>query len=195
MPTPKPKSRQSKQLRSLKDLEPDPNNANKGTERGVGMLEKSLRTYGTGRSILADRNGRVIAGNKTLEQAAALGMDKIVVVQTQGDQLVVVQRTDLDLETDSRAKELAIADNRVAEIDLNWDVSVLQALDAAQIAPFFSERELNILFGKDPDKDSSQTMGTQMQFRILVECKSEEHQVALLRAFADQGVICRPLIS
>lgn len=195
MPTSKSKPRQSKQLRSLKDLEPDPNNANKGTERGVGMLEKSLRAYGTGRSILADRNGRVIAGNKTLEQAAALGMDKIVVVQTQGDQLVVVQRTDLDLETDSRAKELAIADNRVAEIDLNWDVSVLQALDAAQIAPFFSERELAVLFGNDPDKENSHVMTSQMQFRILVECKNEQHQVELLRALADQGVICRPLIS
>lgn len=184
-----------KHLKSITDLEPDPNNANKGTERGVGMLEKSLRTYGTGRSILADRNGRVIAGNKTLEQAAALGMDKIVVVQTKGDQLVVVQRTDLDFKTDSRAKELAIADNRVAEIDLNWDVAALQTFDAEQIANFFSERELTILFGKDPDKGSSQTMGTQMQFRILVECKSEEHQVALLRTFADQGIVCRPLIS
>ena len=44
----------------------DSRNANKGTERGLALLDKSLRQYGAGRSILVDKNGRVIAGNKTL---------------------------------------------------------------------------------------------------------------------------------
>src|SRR5712692_877594 len=45
--------------------------------------------------------------------------------------VVVVQRTDLDLETDPRARALAIADNRVAELDLDWDPAVLDQLRAA----------------------------------------------------------------
>ncbi len=65
---------QSKDIRTLSDLVPDPDNANRGTERGAALLEHSLRQYGAGRSILADKNGVVIAGNKTLEQAAALGL-------------------------------------------------------------------------------------------------------------------------
>jgi hypothetical protein len=105
----------------VRDLVPDGKNANKGTERGSGMLEHSLRSYGAGRSVLADKNGRIIAGNKTVEMAASIGMDKVQVVETDGRTLVVVQRTDLDLETDAKAKELAIADNRISEVSLDWD--------------------------------------------------------------------------
>lgn len=51
----------------ISDLIPDDRNANKGTERGNGLLERSLQQYGAGRSILIDKNNRIIAGNKTVE--------------------------------------------------------------------------------------------------------------------------------
>lgn len=105
-------------ITKVRDLIPDAKNANKGTERGSGMLEHSLRTYGTGRSILIDKKGRIIAGNKTAEAAGALGLDKVVVVETDGRTLIAVQRMDLDLETDTKAKELAIADNRIGDVNL-----------------------------------------------------------------------------
>jgi hypothetical protein len=43
-------------------------------------------------------------------------------VETDGSELVVVKRTDLDLysETDKRARQLAYADNKIAEVDLAW---------------------------------------------------------------------------
>src|SRR5438876_6969976 len=86
-------------IQTLTDLRPDPQNANRGSARGRALLGQSLRECGAGRSILADREGRVIAGNKTLEQAAALRMP-IRVVETDGGELVVVHRTDLDLARD-----------------------------------------------------------------------------------------------
>ena len=102
-------------------LTPDRENANEGTQRGRGLLEKSLRQLGAGRSILADKYGNVIAGNKTLESAADIDLP-VRIVETDGNELVVVKRTDLDLysETDKRARQLAYADNKVAEIDLAW---------------------------------------------------------------------------
>lgn len=102
-------------------LQPDRENANEGTQRGRGLLEKSLRQLGAGRSILADKYGNVIAGNKTLESAADIDLP-VRIVETDGNELVVVKRTDLDLysETDKRARQLAYADNKVAEIDLAW---------------------------------------------------------------------------
>jgi hypothetical protein len=106
-------------LPRVTDLTPDARNANVGTTRGRALLGQSLRRYGAGRSILADRHGQIIAGNKTLEHAAALQMP-IRVVETDGSELVVVRRTDLDLVQDHRARELALADNRVAELDLAW---------------------------------------------------------------------------
>lgn len=118
----------SKQLRTLADLCPDRKNANRGTKRGLELLDTSIERNGLGRSILVDKNGIVIAGNKTTERVADLAGDTpLVVVKTNGQQLVVVQREDLDLADpkDPRARELAIADNRVAEVDLDWDPNVL----------------------------------------------------------------------
>lgn len=115
-----------KTLETLADLTPDAQNANQGTERGRGLLEHSLRKYGAGRSILADKHGHIIAGNKTLEVAADIALP-VRVIKTDGKELVVVQRTDLDLSTDKAARELAYADNRVAQVDLAWDTAQLAA--------------------------------------------------------------------
>lgn len=125
-------------------LEEDPRNANAGTERGHAMLERSVSRYGAGRSILVDKHGRTIAGNKTREAFAAAGLRAAIVVETDGTRPVVVKRTDLDLEEGGMARELAYADNRISEVDLAWDRSRL-ALDAeagVDLSQFFSEREL-----------------------------------------------------
>jgi DNA modification methylase len=129
-------------IRDLRDLKPDPQNANKGTDRGRASLERSLREYGAGRAVLIDRQGRIIAGNKTVEQAKALGLP-LHVVKTDGTHLIAVQRNDLDLRTDRRAKELAIADNRVGELDLEWDVDMLKQLRAEgmDLSAFWSDAE------------------------------------------------------
>ena len=70
---------------------------------------------GPGRSVLIDRHGTIIAGNKTYERAKQLDIP-VQVVKSDGTTLIAVQREDLDLETDPRARALAVADNRVA----NW---------------------------------------------------------------------------
>ena len=67
----------------LSTLIPDGRNSNLGTPRGNQMIEDSLRQYGAGRSILLDKHGNIVAGNKTVENAAAIGMDDVIVVQSQ----------------------------------------------------------------------------------------------------------------
>jgi DNA modification methylase len=130
--------------RKLADLTPDRKNANKGTPRGSQMIEDSFRQYGAGRSILIDKNGLIIAGNKSAEHAGSIGMDDVLVVQTDGTQLVAVQRMDLDLIKDKRAKELAVADNRAGQVSLDWDPAVLQELDI-DLDKFWSEDEMKAL--------------------------------------------------
>lgn len=139
---PDPKAKQVK----LTDFIPDPNNANKGTERGRGMLERSLTDLGAGRSIVSDKNGVILAGNKTLETAVESGFENAIVVETDGTKLVVVKRVDLDLATDEKAKKLAIADNRVSEVDLNFDSSILTELsEQIDLSDMFTDAELNDL--------------------------------------------------
>jgi hypothetical protein len=126
----------------ISDLTFDGKNANKGTKRGRQAVAKSLEQFGAGRSILIDREGNIIAGNKTIESASAAGMQDVIVVQTDGTQLVAVQRTDLSLD-DSKARGLAIADNRTAELGLEWDADILAGLSTdLDLKPYFTDEEL-----------------------------------------------------
>lgn len=109
----------------ITDLKPDPNNANLGTPEGMKMLADSIQKHGVGRSILVDKNGYVIAGNKTIEEAKKAGIKEVILVEMDGNQLVVVQRTDLDLAEDPKTQHLAILDNRVSQVNLKWDNQAL----------------------------------------------------------------------
>jgi hypothetical protein len=125
----KPQIRKAK----IADLIPDDHNANQGTERGNWALTQSIETYGAGRSVLLDRHGKVIAGNKTSAKFGELGLEDVLIVQTDGKTLVAVQRTDITLDS-PEGRGLAIADNRAGELNLNWDFSELLDLhDADQI--------------------------------------------------------------
>ena len=112
---------QTKDIKTLADLTPDGENFNRHTEFGTKLLEDSLRKFGAGRSILVDKDGNLIAGNSTAETAAAIGMDDVVVVQTDGTKLVVVQRTDLALDS-KEGRELALADNMTALKGIDIDL-------------------------------------------------------------------------
>lgn len=106
-------------------ITPDKKNANKGTKRGKELLHQSLRELGGGRSILLDRDGNVVAGNKTFEGAQEIGLTVRIVKADRGE-LVAVQREDLDLnDPTGEARRLAYLDNRVGELDLAWDAEQL----------------------------------------------------------------------
>jgi hypothetical protein len=133
----------------LTDLTTDPHNANRGTDRGRDALTRSLREYGPGRAIVIDRHGRIIAGNKTVEQAKRLNIP-LRVIQSDGHHLIALQRQDLDLATDPRARALAIAENRVGELDLEWDVDMLKQLQAEglDLSAFWTDAEFATLFAE-----------------------------------------------
>jgi hypothetical protein len=94
----------AKQVQRLSDLVPDERNANRGTPRGNAMIELSLRTCGAGRSILIDKNNRVIAGNKTVENAGLIEINLdwdaeiIAAFESEGVDLSAMF-TDAELET------------------------------------------------------------------------------------------------
>jgi hypothetical protein len=126
-------------------LTPDAHNANRGTERGTAMLKESLSRYGAGRSILLDKHGTIIAGNKTIAMAKQLGMSDVVIVETDGTQIVAVKRTDLDFTDGTKARALAYADNRVGEVDFDLDPAQLAA-DAnagVDLSAFWCDEEID----------------------------------------------------
>lgn len=145
----------------IADLIPDDKNANLGTERGRYMIERSLAKLGAGRSIVVDKNGKIIAGNKTTETAVESGFEDTIIVQTDGTKLVVVQRTDLDLDTDAKAKELAIADNRTSEISYNPDPEILLEIgQEIDLSDYYTQGEMDDLLKKmNKDNDGGGLFG------------------------------------
>lgn len=112
---------------NLKDLIQDARNFNQGTEEGRNTVKESLGKLGAARSIVIDKNDVIIAGNKTVDAALAIGLNNAIVVETQGDKLLVVKRIDLDMQKDDKARELAFADNRTSQLGLSWDTEELTA--------------------------------------------------------------------
>lgn len=144
-----------KTITALSDLTPDTQNANKGTERGRYLVEASLTETGAGRSIVADKDGRIIAGNKTLEAWAGMG-GAVKVIETDGHELVVVQRTDLDLsDPKGKARKLAYYDNRAGQVGMEWDAEQLLAdVNAGvDLAAMFKKEEIDSLLAnvRSPD--------------------------------------------
>lgn len=107
----------------LGDLKPDPKNCRKHNPRNIGSIADSLRTVGAARSIVIDENDVILAGNGLVEAAGEAGITKVRVVEADGETVIAVRRTGL---TDKQKAQLAIADNRTAEL-AEWDTEQLLA--------------------------------------------------------------------
>ncbi len=116
------------EIRKLTDFLPDRANANKGTPRGLSLLEDSIAEDGAGRSMLATADGVLIAGNKTQAALIERGIEEVIVVHTDGTRSVIVQRDDV-LAGTPHAQRMGVRDNRTSEVGLDWDVDVLGSLD------------------------------------------------------------------
>lgn len=179
----------------IKDLKFDVHNANLGTQRGRGLIEKSLQKYGAGRSILIDKNNWIIAGNKTAEVAGEIGIENVRVIETDGKEIIAVKRNDLDLSKKGTARELAIADNRTGELSLDWNIPELEAmkLDGIDLEGLgFSDIDLNKIFDKkESDVEVGENVPEYLTFIVNAEqrttiekrldkCKGENRTEQLL---------------
>lgn len=112
----------------ISDLVFDDKNLNKHTEFGMSLIERSMRNNGAGRSILIDKNNRIIAGNGVTEIAGQIGMDDVQIVESDGTKIIAVKRTDIDLDT-KQGREMALADNATAAADLAWDAEAIAEVE------------------------------------------------------------------
>lgn len=162
------------QLVSLAQLRPDPNNARRRTERSSAQIENSLSEFGAARSIVIDEAGMVLAGNGTLEAAASLGIDRVLVVPADGNTLVAVQRTDLD---ERQKVRYAIADNRASDLS-EWDAATLASLQEEDpdlhLDSFWTEAELDQLMGDLEQEEKEDDGNTGSQGKLEVKLTFED---------------------
>ena len=146
----------------ISELKFDDKNFNKHTPRGMSLLEKSLNQFGAGRSILVDKDSNIIAGNGIVEAAANAGITKTKVIETDGTELVVVKRKDVELNSD-QGREMALADNATAASDLEWDADTMgEFFDSDKLAEWdveldFTEPEKEIVEDEAPEPEAETT--------------------------------------
>ena len=113
----------------ITQLRHDKKNFNQGTDEGKDMMEKSFKEHGAGRSVLLDKDNNIIAGNKSTSAARKAGIKKVRVIETDGTELIAVKRTDISIDS-KEGREMALLDNRTAQINLSWDEVELASVQA-----------------------------------------------------------------
>ena len=174
---------------NINELTQDQHNFNKGTAKGKKLMNKSLKELGAGRSILLDKNGNIIAGNKTQLAAIEAGITKVRVIETTGDELVAVKRTDVDLDS-KKGREMALADNAASRLNLEWDKVELQSVTA----------ELDIDVDSWLPKDDEVSISTldisdklQSFHQVVVICKDENEMNTISEQLKQEGYKCSTL--
>ena len=123
-------------IRPITELQPDPANARKHSERNVEAIMASLARFGQVKPVVLGSNGQtVIAGNGTLEAAKRLGWTELAAVTTEL--------------AGSEATAFGIADNQTALL-AEWDDEVLHKLihelpEELQMATGFDSDEISSL--------------------------------------------------
>ena len=163
---------------------PDNKNFNKGTEYGDRLMDESLRKFGLARSIVIDKNNRIIAGNKTAEKAADIGFTDVLVVEVDGNQLVAVKRKDIDLDS-AKGRELALADNATSKANLAWDESLIE--EVSQLWGFEPQDWGVDVFRQEEPEQEEPSGKKEISTRLIVECGDVTKLSLLFSELQDRG--------
>lgn len=169
---------------NIESLVPDNKNFNKGTEYGDRLMDESLRKFGLARSIVIDKNNRIIAGNKTAEKAADIGFTDVLVVEVDGNQLVAVKRKDIDLDS-AKGRELALADNATSKANLAWDESLIEEVSRQW---GFEPQDWGVdVFQQEEPEQEEPSGKKEISTRLIVECGDVTKLSLLFSELQDRG--------
>lgn len=169
---------------NIESLVPDNKNFNKGTEYGDRLMDESLRKFRLARSIVIDKNNRIIAGNKTAEKAADIGFTDVLVVEVDGNQLVAVKRKDIDLDS-AKGRELALADNATSKANLAWDESMIEEVSQQW---GFEPQEWGVDVSVQEEPEQEEPSGKkEISTRLIVECGDVTKLSLLFSELQDRG--------
>lgn len=169
---------------NIESLVPDNKNFNKGTEYGDRLMDESLRKFGLARSIVIDKNNRIISGNKTAEKAADIGFTDVLVVEVDGNQLVAVKRKDIDLDS-AKGRELALADNATGKANLAWDESLIEEVSQEWN---FEPQDWGVDVSQQEEPEQEELSGKkEISTRLIVECGDVTKLSLLFSELQDRG--------
>ena len=171
------------QVVDIDSLRQDTHNFNRGTDEGQQLMERSFKELGAGRSILLDREGNIIAGNKSQEAARKAGIKRVRIVETTGDELVAVKRTDLDINS-KEGREMALLDNLTTQVNLNWDDVELENM-ANQFDIDMNEWDMALPEIADPDEQPTTEAKDVKELKLVFTPEQYQFVLAQLRKYGD----------
>ena len=167
---------------NIEELVQDEHNFNKGTDEGGKLMERSFKEMGAGRSVLIDKHGKIIAGNKSQKAAIAAGIKRVRVIETTGDELIAVKRTDLDIDS-KEGRQMALADNATTKINLVYDH---QELEASMLELDLDPNEWGVpILPPEPDAEH--------EYQVIVDVDNEKEQEKLYNRLTKEGYECKIL--
>jgi hypothetical protein len=182
------KSKQTTNIKST-ELIADDKNFNKGSENGAEMIRKSFEKFGAGRSILLDKNNRIIAGNKSVEFS---GIEDVLIVESDGTQLIAVKRTDIDLDS-PQGREMALADNASAKANIVFDAELIEAELGEAVCVEWgmpqSTKDIDYSILDDDDVEEQlkdMTNGVKKAIQIEFEAEHYEEAYALVKFWRER---------
>lgn len=134
--------------RPIDSLTPDPRNARTHPRRQIAQIVASITAFGFTNPILADPEGRIIAGHGRLRAARELGLAEVPVIELAGL-------------SEAQKKALRLADNKIA-LNAGWDLEVLKLeladlslpeLDIDLALTGFSSGEIDVVLAETSDPD------------------------------------------
>ena len=101
---------------TIYDFQPDSRNPRVQSDKGRDLLRRSLKQLGAARSIVVDADNNIIAGHGTIQAAKEVDLTNVRVIETTGDELVVVRRTDISSKDVELRMALNLADNASSDM-------------------------------------------------------------------------------
>lgn len=168
-----------KEHASINDLKLDPRNPRVRTERSSEMIRDSLKKFGGMRSIVLDENNIVRAGNGTITEAKDLGLDKVRIIDADGDEIIAVRRKGL---TEKDWIQYGVADNRSSDLS-EWDSEILLELDEEfDLEDYFTPDEI-----EDFEIQLDEEAGTSGHHEPLSNKRIKKDEENLDQLLKDQG--------
>ncbi len=116
------------EIKNIEDIKFREDNPREHSPENLELIANSIKNLKAGRSILIDENDESIAGEGTTRGAREAGIKQVIVVETDGSQLVAVRRKNL---SETEKQEMIWLDNRANETS-GWNdaksAKMLQAL-------------------------------------------------------------------
>lgn len=103
-------------------------NVNLHTERGLAMLDDAMREEGYVAPITVAADGESLDGSARLERAFDVFGDDAIVVHHDGSRPLVMVRDDVATADTPQARRIALAANRIQQVDYDEDLELLARL-------------------------------------------------------------------